>query len=101
MWISRRVILRRCMWVGDLCCSVFEFFRAVFWQTQARDGSGGFQNVVHRFAAALDGRRDVTLMQQFTEVVASFGLHARGGFAVLRFKLAESGGWRNGLRGGC
>src|SRR5580704_9919529 len=101
MWISRRVILCKRMGLGPLgfrlSCLVFEFFRAVFWQTQARDGSGGFQNVVHSFAAAFNARRDVTLMQKFAEVVARLGLQARGGCAVLGSHLAEICGQRNGL----
>ena len=71
---------------------IFEFFRAVFWQTQARDGSGGFQNVIHSFTAAFDGRGDVALMQQFAKLVAGFGLHTRAGFAVLGFQFTESRG---------
>ncbi len=41
-------------------------------------------------------------MQQFAEVLARFGLQARGGFAVLRFQFAQSRGQRNVLRAsGC
>src|SRR5271168_3140531 len=79
---------------------VFEFFRAAFWQTQARDGSGGFQNVINGIAATLDGRGDVALVEQFAELVACFGLQALGRFAVLGLECAEGCGQGDGLRGG-
>src|SRR5580704_15844149 len=95
IWISRRVILRRRIFgLGPL---VFEFFRAIFWQTQPGYGSGRFQNVVGGCAAGLKASGDVSLMKQLLELVAGPGLHAGRCCAVFRFDVVESGGQRDGL----
>ncbi len=90
IWISRRVILRRRIFgLGPL---VFEFFRAIFWQTQPGYGSGRFQNVVGGCAVGLKASGDVSLMEQLLELVAGPGLHTGRCCAVFRFDVVEIGG---------
>src|SRR5260370_3605427 len=77
-----------------------KFFRAIFWQTQARYGSGRFQNVVGGCAARLEAGSDVTLKKQLLELAAGVGLWPGGWCAVVRFDVVEIGGQRDGLNVG-